>query len=90
MIVIFLNSNSYNYPNDNIARLVPLYHSLGTVRDTFVVPFVAVAGTGTKCVIWPSSRDASQSWLHTGKRHLSLILTYLFFLFRNDGPSRLT
>ena len=28
--------------NDDIARMVPLYHSLGTVRDTIVVSVVSV------------------------------------------------
>ncbi len=36
---------------DNIARLVPPYHSHGTACDTPVVPFVAVVGTGTQWVI---------------------------------------
>ena len=36
---------------DDIARLVPLYHSLGAVRDAFVVPLVALAGTGVKRMI---------------------------------------
>lgn len=36
---------------DDIARLVPLYHSFGTIRDTLLVPLVTLVGTGTKCVI---------------------------------------